>query len=199
VISEGDKSLISNTPCPKPTTLTAVSNSAELSKLGALAYAKFKFTSRNDTFSLNSVGLLDSGANVSLIQIDLLPKRVAKNLNPLDTSVSGVGGNINILGTITGKVEIGDAEFPNTTFYVVDKTVQTCKVIIGTNVLMHPNLATLTVDAVAKKVIFDFSCRESAKTISKGCEFSNTNPINPDGETVGSSQIPKIESDNKDG
>ena len=106
MISEGDNSLISNTPCPKPTTLTAVSNSAELSKLGALAYAKFKFTSRNDTFSLNSVGLLDSGANVSLIQIDLLPKRVAKNLNPLDTSVSGVGGNINILGTITDKSKL---------------------------------------------------------------------------------------------
>ena len=93
MISDGDKSLISNTPCPKPTTLTAVSNSAELSKLGVLAYVKFKFTSRNDTFKLHSVGLLDSGANVSLVQIDLLPKRVANNLSPLDTSVSGVGGN----------------------------------------------------------------------------------------------------------
>ena len=198
MISDGDKSLISNTPCPKPTTLTAVSNSAELSKLGALAYVKFKFTSRNDTFKLHSVGLLDSGANVSLVQIDLLPKRVANNLSPLDTSVSGVGGNINILGTITGKVEIGDAEFSNTTFYVVDKTVQNCKVIIGTNVLMHPNLATLTVNTAAKKVIFDFSCRDSAKTISKGCDFLNTNPINPDGETVGSSQIPARESGNDD-
>ena len=190
MISEGDKSLINNTPCPKPTTATAVSNSAELSKLGALAYVKFNFTSRNDTFNLRSVGLLDSGANVSLVQIDLLPKRVAKNLSPLDTSVAGVGGNINTLGTITGNVKIGEAEFPNTTFYVVDKTVQNCKVIIGTNVLMHPNLATLTVNTATKKVIFDFKCRDSAETISKGCEFLITNPIDPNGETVGSSQIP---------
>ena len=190
MISERDKSLISNTPCPKPTTATAVINSAELSKLGTLAYVKFKFTSRNEEFNFRSVGLLDSGANVSLIQKDLLPTRVAKNLCPPDTSVTGVGGTINILGTITGKVELGEAEFSNTTFYVVDKTVQNCKVIIGTNVLLHPNLATLTVNNATKNVTFNFKCRDSARTISKDCEFAITNPIGPKGEVVGSTQIP---------
>ena len=194
MISEGDKSLISNNPCPKPTIFTAVSNSAELSELASLAYVKFNFISRQDSFKFNSVGLLDSGANVSLIQSDLLPKRVAKNLSPLDTSVQGIGGNINILGTVTGTFEIGEAQFPNTKIYVVDKTLQNCKVIIGTNVLMHPNVAKLTVDTAAKKVIFNFSCRETAKIISKDCEFF-TNPIYPDGDSVGTTQVHSIESD----
>ena len=194
MISEGDKSLISYTPCPKPTTFTAVSNSAKISELASLAYVKFKFTSRNDSFTFNSVGLLDSGANVSLIQADLLPKRIANTLSPLDTSVTGIGGNINILGTVTGKIEIGEAHFANTTICVVDKTLQNCKVIIGTNVLMHPNVTSLTVDADAKKVIFNFSSRDKVTVISKGCEFF-TNPINPGEESVGINQVHSIDYD----
>ena len=174
MISEGDKSLVSNNPCPKPTIFTAVSNSAELSELASLAYVKFNFISRQDSFKFSSVGLLDSGANVSLIQSDLLPKRVGKNLSPLDTSVQGIGGNINILGTVTGTFEIGEAQFPNTKIYVVDKTLQNCKVIIGTNVLMHPNVAKLTVDTAAKKVIFNFHCRDTPKSSPRTVNFSQT-------------------------
>ena len=138
----GTQPIVKNNLCPKP-------NPPSLR-----AFSKFKFTT--DMFILNSAGLLDTGSNVSLIDVNIIPKRFATRLTPEKNPVNGIGGVTKVLGTVTGKCCIGDAEFPNVEFQVVEKLPSNAKIIIGTNILLHQNISKLSIDRVAKCIHFVF-------------------------------------------
>ena len=122
----GTQPIVKNNLCPKP-------NPPSLR-----AFSKFKFTT--DMFILNSAGLLDTGSNVSLIDVNIIPERFANRLTPNGNPVNGIGGVTKVLGTVTGKCSIGDADFPNVEFQVVEKLPSNARIIIGTNILLHPNV-----------------------------------------------------------
>ena len=122
-------------------------------------FSKFRFESAS--FNLRSAGLLDTGSNVSLIDVNILPKRFATRLQPDSNPVKGIGGVTNVLGTVTGKCYIGDAEFPNVKFQVVEKLPPSARIIIGTNILLHKNISKLSIERVAKSIHFEFKNQSS--------------------------------------
>ena len=143
----GTQPIVKNNLCPKP-------NPPSLR-----AFSKFKFTT--DLFILNSAGLLDTGSNVSLIDVNIIPERFANRLTPNGNPINGIGGVTKVLGTVTGKCSIGDADFPNVEFQVVEKLPSNARIIIGTNVLLHPNVTKLSIERVAKCILFEFKRQNS--------------------------------------
>ena len=107
-------------------------------------------------FILNSAGLIDTGSNVSLIDVNILPKRFANRLTPNGNPVNGIGGATKVLGIVMGKCSIGDADFVNVEFQVVEKLPSSARIIIGTNVLLHQDVSKISIDRVAKCLTFEF-------------------------------------------
>ena len=108
-------------------------------KVSECMYAKFELSTRR--FTLNAYGLLDTGANVCLIERNMLPDDIAQALTPCETPVQGIGGESGILGSVTGTVNFGDeAYFFDVEFQVVHKLLDDVKCILGTNILMSPIL-----------------------------------------------------------
>ena len=138
----GAQPIVKNNLCPK------------LKAPSLRAFSKFKFTT--DMFILNSAGLIDTGSNVSLIDVNILPKRFANRLTPNGNPVNGIGGATKVLGTVTGKCSIGDADFINVEFQVVEKLPYSARIIIGTNVLLHQDVSKISIDRVAKCLTFEF-------------------------------------------
>ena len=119
---------------------------------------------------MNSIGLMDTGASCSLIAINQLPKDFANSLTPRNTPVRGIGGSQNILGTFKCKVTIGNAFFTNVEFLVVEDLPQGAKVILGTNVILHPNVTTFAINTVANEIHFTFKSR-NLKEYTRKCEY----------------------------
>ena len=134
------------------------------------AYVNFNLVSRNREFWMNSIGLIDTGASCSLIDINQLPKDFANSLTPRNEPVRGIGGSQNILGTFKCKVTIGNAFFTNVEFLVVEGLPKGAKVILGTNVILHPNVITFAINTVANEIQFTFKSR-NLKEYTRRCEY----------------------------
>ena len=153
----GTQPIVKNNLCPKP-------------KPPSLrAFSKFKFESAS--FNIRSAGLIDTGSNVSLIDVNILPKRFANRLQPDSNPVKGIGGVTNVIGTVTGKCFIGDAEFPNVKFQVVEKLPSSARIIIGTNILLHQNISKLSIERVAKRIHFEFQGQDSDSKVLKMSQY----------------------------
>ena len=119
---------------------------------------------------MNSTGLIDTGASCSLIAKSQLSRDFANNLTPGTGPVRGIGGSQEILGTINGKVTIGNANFKNVEFYVVENLPEGAKIILGTNVILHPNVSTFAINSVANEIYFFFRSRH-LKDIKRKCKY----------------------------
>lgn len=85
---------------------------------------------------------MDTGASCSLIAKSQLNKDFAKIVTPGPSSVRGIGGTQKILGSLSGKVKIGEAFFQKVEFLVVEELPKGAQVILGTNVILHPHIST---------------------------------------------------------
>ena len=119
---------------------------------------------------MNSTGLMDTGASCSLIAKSQLSQDFANNLTPGTGPVRGIGGSQEILGTINGTVTIGNANFKNVEFYVVEDLPEGAKIILGTNVILHPNVSTFAINSVANEIYFFFRSRH-LKDIKRKCKY----------------------------
>ena len=133
-------------------------------KVSDCMYVKFELSTRR--FTVKAYGLMDTGANVCLIEKDMLPDDVAQELTPCETPVQGIGGESGILGSVSGMVKLGDAQFLDMEFQVVDKLLDDVKCILGTNILMNPKLNGYTVDIQSKKIVFNFKNASIPRTVS---------------------------------
>ena len=156
--------------CPTPVCLVARPTKTVKPKPNFRAYVNFNLVSRRSEFWMNSIGLMDTGASCSLIAINQLPKDFANSLTPRQTPVRGIGGFLNILGTFMCKVTIGNAFFTNVEFLVVEDLPQGAKVIIGTNVILHPNVTTFAINTVANEIHFTFKSR-NLKEDTRKCKY----------------------------
>ena len=114
---ERDSSLITNDSCPinyGPYSLNIVR-----SHLPKLIYVDFEL--KNKTIEFKSRGLIDTGSTVCLLSKELLNPRTIQNLKSTGFTVTGVGGDTQVLGTIVGTVNIGGAKLENVRFDIVQK------------------------------------------------------------------------------
>ena len=95
---------------PQPFSVSAyIQALSARSKYAPFMYVNFDLLTRR--FDVNGIALLDSGANICLVDVNILPDHIAKSLPPGDTNVQGVGGVSPILGQVIGTVTIGENEF----------------------------------------------------------------------------------------
>ena len=94
-----DTPLIKDILCPTPLCSVARPTKTVKSQPNFRSYVNFNLVSRKSEFWMNSIGLMDTGASCSLIAINQLPTNFANSLTPRNTSVRGIGGSQNILGT----------------------------------------------------------------------------------------------------
>ena len=99
-------------------------------------YANVHFTT--DLFKLSGHALLDTGSNVGLIDVKLLPRSIVDQLTPSTMNVHGVGGVSNALGQISGTVRLGQKDFSNLTFQIVNRISDEVQLLIGTDIFMNP-------------------------------------------------------------
>ena len=105
-------------------------------------------------FDLTGLALLDTGSNVGLIDAKVLPKEVLSKIAPSNTTVNGVGGVANTVGTVTGTVRIGQTEFSNVSFQVVKDISDGTQMILGTEIFMHPSVDKYEIDNNNKTITF---------------------------------------------
>ena len=132
------------------------------------AFVNFNFTSRH--ISMNFVGLMDTGASCSLIAKNQLNTDFAKIVTPGPSSVRGIGGTQKILGSLSGKVKIGEAFFQKVEFLVVEELPKGAQVILGTNVILHPHISTFAINTAANEIQFRFRSRNLNDTI-RSCKY----------------------------
>ena len=154
-----DTPLINETLCPTPFCTVARPTKIVKSKPSFRVYVNFNLYSQNINFSKDSIGLMDTGASCSLIAINQLPEDIANKLTPRSGPVKGIGGSQNILGTFKCKVHIGDAFFTNVEFLVVEDLPRGAQVILGTNIILHPNIISFAIDKSANEIHFTFRGR----------------------------------------
>ena len=140
ISDDQDTPLINDTLCPPPLCTVARPTKIVKSKPNFRVYVNFNLYSRQLNFSKDSVGLMDTGADCSLMAINQLPENVANELTPRSGPVNGIGGSLNILGTFKCKVHIGNAFFSNVEFLVVENLPRGAQVILGANIILHPNI-----------------------------------------------------------
>ena len=101
-----------------PTSTIAVTHRAE-SIFPDFMYATVHIST--DIFDLSGHALLDTGSNVGLIDVNLLPNSIVSRLTPMENKVQGVGGATTVRGTVSGTVRLGEAIFSNINFQIVDR------------------------------------------------------------------------------
>ena len=79
-------------------------------------YANVEIDAR--LFTLSGQCLLDTGSNVGLIDVNILPDSVVSSLKPLEQFVNGVGGGTKVRGTLHATVRLGSAIFDNILFTI---------------------------------------------------------------------------------
>ena len=156
--------------CPSPSCFVARPTKTVKAKPNFRVYVNFNLVSRNGELSMKSIGLMDTGASCSLIAKSQLPNDFANSLTPHGGPVRGIGGSQRILGKFTGKINIGDAYFTNVEFNVVEDLPQGAKVILGTNIILHPNVTTFAINSFANEVHFTFRSRNLKDSVRK-CKY----------------------------
>ena len=121
----------------------------------SLMYAIVHFTT--DLFKLSGHALLDTGSNVGLIDVKLLPKTIVDQLTPSTMNVHGVGGVSNVLGQVTGTIRLGQKDFSNLTFQIVNQISDQVQLLIGTDIFMDPTVDKYEVDNNNGKITFSLN------------------------------------------
>ena len=94
-------------------------------------------------FTLECPMLVDSGADCSLIPVDLFPENLKPYLDKTTFETKGVTpGTTKALGQFQCTVRIGDGRFTNKTIYVVNST---CPPLLGRDILQGANIKNRTV------------------------------------------------------
>ena len=146
---DGDSSLVSDEPSPipyGPYSLNIVSG------LPKLIYTNFEL--KNDSIDFKGTGLIDTGSTVGLIAKELLDSKVVRSLKSTGNTVTGVGGDASVIGSIVGTVKIGGARFENVRFDVIEKITPDVKCILGLNIFCHPSIENLNIDVQSKEITF---------------------------------------------
>ena len=118
----------------------------------------------SDLFDLTGLALLDTGSNVGLIDAKVLPKEVLGKIAPSNTTVNGVGGVANTVGTVTGTVRIGQTEFSNVSFQVVKDISEGTQMILGTEIFMDPSVDKYEIDNNNKTITFTLNGKRNNST-----------------------------------
>ena len=135
-------------------------------------YANVEIDAR--LFTLAGQCLLDTGSNVGLIDVKILPDSVVSKLTPLEQRVQGVGGGTTVRGSISGNIKLGTTTFSDVTFQVVDSITDDVKLIIGTGLFMHPSVLGFEVNVMAKTISFTRSVKSSGGATTRHsvtCEY----------------------------
>ena len=120
--------------------------------LPSFMFMKFKL--QNNFIDFNGVGLVDTGSNFGLIQKSLLKASDLQRIKPIGTKITGVGGDINVVGSIIGTVTLGDAIFDSVRFDVVDFITDSVQCILGMGIFMHPSVQNFCVDQPKETITF---------------------------------------------
>ena len=115
-------------------------------------------------FDLTGLALLDTGSNVGLIDAKVLPKEILGKITPSNTTVNGVGGVANTVGTVTGTVRIGQTEFSNVSFQVVKDISEGTQMILGTEIFMDPSVDKYEIDNNNKTITFTLNGKRNNST-----------------------------------
>ena len=180
-----------------PTSNFAASHTAR-SGQPSLMYAMVHLTT--DLFKLSGHALLDTGSNVGLIDVKLLPKTIVDQLTPSTMNVHGVGGVSNVLGQVTGTIRLGQKDFSKITFQIVNNISDEVQLLIGTDVFMDPTVDKYEVDNVngtiafslnetvdgqtkARLVTSDFVTKSNKKAFKVTCHNGDKRPSLGDSES----------------
>ena len=147
---ERDPSLITHDSCPisyRPYSVSIVKSS-----LPKLIYTDFEL--KNNSVIFKGRGLIDTGSTVCLISKELLSTSVTQSLKATGSTITGVGGDTKVIGTIVGNVNIGGAEFENVRFDVVNRITSEVKCILGLNIFSHPSVHNLNLDNKNQVITF---------------------------------------------
>ena len=69
-------------------------------------------------------------------------------------TVTGVGGDTQVIGTIVGTVNIGGAKFDGVRFDIVERITSEVKCILGLNIFSHPKVHNLNLDIKNQVITF---------------------------------------------
>ena len=102
--------------------------------------------------------MVDPGANVNLISLQVIPAQYRDRIEKYDGSVYGIGGGQDAIGLIVADFTLGDAVFKSVQFVVCDNPK--CPTLIGQGIWNHVSLFDLRFDQREKVIEFQLEHRD---------------------------------------